>query len=350
MLLAFGDDDEIRARRVQEEQDRNFLMIDTITNTFSLGKRKIDDHDQSKNQEKVTASSSSSLSLVESKKRRVVVSDDKPIRAEPIREIKPPVKERKGPVKQKEPVRRELGVTPGWLVELMRRKKGVDAKLVIEKVITKSDLKPEQGRFLIPFKQITEDDFLNEAELNIVEEYYSGDGEKGVDVILLNSNDAEKKWNANLRVWRMKSSFNYALCSGWNLFVRENDIEVNQTRRLWSFHSRDGKLFLAFDPQPQYQDQDEAMALIHDATSSSMSPDVTRDSYNPFVCEETNKRLYPFTKRRRTLRVCVRIITRDSGNLFEGLEVNRTQPEECTEMAPNVVAVQETMMDPELRL
>ncbi|KAG2308777.1 hypothetical protein Bca52824_028525 [Brassica carinata] len=103
LLLACGDD-ETRAKRGQDVQKRNMLMIDTITNaatnTFLLGKRKIDD--ESKNQQHIASSS-----LEESKRRRVVESNDEPIRAEPIREIKPPVKERKRPVKRKAPVRKE---------------------------------------------------------------------------------------------------------------------------------------------------------------------------------------------------------------------------------------------------
>ncbi|XP_033145500.1 B3 domain-containing protein At2g31720 isoform X2 [Brassica rapa] len=344
LLHAYGDD-ETRARRGQEEQARNMLMIHTITsaatNAFLRGKRKIDD--ECKNQENTASSSytSSSSHVVESKRRRVVESNDEPIRAKPIREIKPPVKERKRPVKQKEPVRREPGVTPGWLVELMRRKNGADAKLVIEKVITKTDLKPDQGRLLIPFKQIIED-FLNERELSIVEEHHRADrdeGLKGVDVVLL-----------NLRIWEMRSSFNYALCSGWNQFVRDNDLEVNQTRRLWSFHSRDGTLFLAFDPltpaQPQDIDEGMALALVPfnpEASSSSMALVVTSEE-DPFVCEEGSRRLLPKIPRSsRTHRVCVSPPTSDSSDLYldEGLDLNRTPPEECTEMDP-LEAVQET--------
>nr|VDD14353.1 unnamed protein product [Brassica oleracea] len=345
LLHAFGDD-ETRARRGQQEQARNMLMIHTITtaatNTFLRGKRKIDD--ECKNQENTASSSSSTSSLVESKRRRVE-SEDEPIRAEPIREIKPPVKERKGPVKQKEPVRREPEVTPGWLVELMSKKNGVDAKLVVEKVITKTDLKSDQGRLLIPFKQTIED-FLNERELNIVEKHHRADrdeGLKGVDVILLNGNDAELQWNANLRIWEMRSSFNYALCSGWNQFVKENDLEVNQTRRLWSFHSRDGQLYLAFNPltpaQPQDQDEGMALALV------PFNPEASSSSMGSFVCEEANMRLLPKIRRSsRTPRVCVSVPTSDSSDLYldEGLDLNRTPPEECTEMDPDLEAVQET--------
>ncbi|KAH0886611.1 hypothetical protein HID58_062707 [Brassica napus] len=223
LLHAFGDD-ETRARRGQQEQARNMLMIHTITtaatNTFLRGKRKIDD--ECKNQENTASSSSSTSSLVESKRRRVE-SEDEPIRAEPIREIKPPVKERKGP------------------------------------------------------------------------------------------------------------------------FVKENDLEVNQTRRLWSFHSRDGQLYLAFNPltpaQPQDQDEGMALALV------PFNPEASSSSMGSFVCEEANMRLLPKIRRSsRTPRVCVSVPTSDSSDLYldEGLDLNRTPPEECTEMDPDLEAVQET--------
>ncbi|CAH8282418.1 unnamed protein product [Eruca vesicaria subsp. sativa] len=337
LIQAFGND-EIRARRGKEEQERNMLMIHTITTAFTNTyhhKRNIDD-DESKHQENASSSSSSSRSLVESKRRRVVESDDEPIRAQPIRAIKPPVKKRKAPVKQKEPVRRESGVTPpGWLVELMGKKNGVDGKMVIEKVITKTDLKPDQGRFLIPFKQITEDDFLTKAELKILEKHRSKDGEKGVDrpkgvdVILLNSNDAEKECNANLRIWDMWTTSNYALCCGWNKFVRQNDLAANQTRRLWSFHSQDGTLYFVFDP----------LAVAQPSSSSSM--DMVVISGDPFACEEASRRIMLYWTPKRSRATGVWILDPTS-NLLEGSDLNRTPPPEDSEMDSDLEADQET--------
>ncbi|CAH8320105.1 unnamed protein product [Eruca vesicaria subsp. sativa] len=328
LLHAFGND-EIRARRGKEEQERNMLMIHTIitaaTNTFLLGhKRNIDD-DEFKNQEN-TSSSSSSRSLVESKRRRVVVSDNKPIRAEPIREIKPPVKEINRTVKRKEPVRREPVVTPGWVIDLMRKKNGEDAKMIFEKVMTKTDLTPNQGRLLMPFNQMSEMDFMTEAELKILEEHHKDKGDankkrvndyttekkKGVDVILLNRN-GNKKWNLNMRIWEMRSSFNYALCTGWNQVVRDNKLKVNQTITLWSFHSHDGKLYFAFDPPTP---------VTHSASSSG----------DPFACEEANRRIMLYWSPKRSRATGVWILDPRS-NLLEGSDLNRTvPPPEDTEM------------------
>ncbi|KAJ4903354.1 B3 domain-containing protein [Raphanus sativus] len=334
LLFAYGND-ETRARREQEEQERNMLMIRTITraaaNTFLLGKRKIDDHDECKNQENTASSSdSSSRSLVESKRRRrVVVSNvEEPIRAEPIREIKPPVRERKGPVKRKEPVGGEPVETPEWVYKLMETNNGDGkAKMIFEKALTMTDLAPNQARLLMPFLQIADKNFLTEAERKILKEHQEAKKHakkkgvdddkkpKGVDVVLLNRNGI--KWNLNMRIWEMRSTFNYALCTGWNDLVRKNDLQINQTITLWSFHSRDGKLYFAFDLSNQ---DHEAMALALVPVNPASS------SEDPFECEEASRRFYQFITRRRTPRVCVQIITNDSGYLEGGLDLNRTPP------------------------
>ncbi|RID66721.1 hypothetical protein BRARA_D01840 [Brassica rapa] len=270
LLLAFGDD-ELRAR--QQGQDRNLLMIHTAATTLLSGKRKIDDAQEN--------------TLV-------------PIRAQPIREIKTPVREIKRPVKRKAPVIREPVVTPGWVIKLMKTFKGRegDAKMIFEKAMTKTDLATNQGRLLMPFYQMAEMDFLNEAELKILEEHHKGDYvKKGVDVVLLNRS-GKKRWNLNMRIWKMSTCFNYALCAGWNQVVLDNDFQRNQTITLWSFHSLDGTLYFAFDPPTP------ALSLV-----------VISESEDPFVCEEANRRLYPFPKRRTTLRVCVPPPTSDSSNL-----------------------------------
>ncbi|KAG2327682.1 hypothetical protein Bca52824_010410 [Brassica carinata] len=213
---SYGEE-ETRSVRVREEED-------SVSTELSLfGRRKIDD--ECKNQQNPTnyrqdyASSSSSssspwsLSSVESKRRRVVSQE--PIRAEPLREVRPVIR-------RKKPVKPERWVTPEWLVNLMTRLKGVDAKLVIDKMIQKTDVNPNQGRLLIPFNQIVEMGFLNEAELNLIDEHQKDNSKKGVAVIVVASDGRE--WNAKLRRWNMNCP-NYALCSGWNTVVRENNLK-----------------------------------------------------------------------------------------------------------------------------
>ncbi|CAN6826241.1 unnamed protein product [Brassica oleracea] len=157
----------------------------------------------------------------------------------------------------------------------MTTEKGVDPKLVIDKMVQQTDVNPNQGHLLIPFNQIVEKDFLNEAELNIIDEHQRGNSKKGVD-------------DANLRRWDMMKTPYYALCHGWNDVVQGTKLKdkVGHILRLWSFHSQDGtKLYLAFFhqppapdmPQPQAQDQHPDQAM-HAASSSSMA--LERDSGN----------------------------------------------------------------------
>ncbi|CAH8362679.1 unnamed protein product [Eruca vesicaria subsp. sativa] len=242
LLGSYLEEETRSAVQVKEEED------ESVSTELSLG---IGTTDECKNQQNPTnypqdyASSSSfswSLSSVESNRHRMVSQE--PIRAEPIREVKP-IKTR-----TKRPVKGERGPTPEWLVNLMRTLNGVDAKLVIDKMIQPTDVNANQGRLLIPFNQIVEEDFLNEAELNLIDEHQRDHSQKGVGVIVVASDG--RRWNANVRRWNMNCP-NYSLCSGWNNVVRENNLQnkVGQVLRLWSFHSsQDGKLYLAFFHQP----------------------------------------------------------------------------------------------------
>ncbi|CAN6996708.1 hypothetical protein IGI04_018463 [Brassica rapa subsp. trilocularis] len=330
-LGSYGEE-ETRSVRVGEEED----SVST-----ELGRRKIDD--ECKNQQNPTtyrhdyasssssSSSSWSLSSVESKKRRVVYQE--PINAEPLREVKPSVRGKKS-------VKPERGVTPEWLVNLMITEKGVDAKLVIDKMIQTSDVNANQGRLLIPFKQIVEMDFLNEAELHLIDEHQrDNSSNKGVDVIVVASDG--RKRNAKLRRWNMNCP-NYALCSGWNHVVRENNLEdkVGQTFRLWSFHSQDGtKLYLAFFHQPPASDMSQAM---HAASSSSMA--LERDSGQCIL--DLN---VPFVQERRDRRTSLESVTETTTvdlvlRLGRSVDLNIPMAPVRTEMAP-LEAVQETSLE-----
>ncbi|CAH8362715.1 unnamed protein product [Eruca vesicaria subsp. sativa] len=234
-----------------EDETRTVQGKDSVSKELCLFKQKSDECNATNYYHDNASSSSSSSSLSS------VVSQE-PIRVEPIREVK---------VQRKRPVKGERGVTPEWLVNLMGTLNGVDAKLVIDKMIEKSDVNANQGRLLIPFNQIVENDFLNEAELNLIDEHQRDHSHKGVGVIVVASDG--RRWNANIRRWNMNCP-NYSLCSGWNDVVRENNLKdkIGQILQLWSFHSsQDGKLYLAFFHQPPAPE-------MHAASSSSMALDI----------------------------------------------------------------------------
>ncbi|CAH8347951.1 unnamed protein product [Eruca vesicaria subsp. sativa] len=226
LALVRGVYDEDETRTVQGKDS-------TVFKELCLFKQKSDECNATNYYHDNASSSSSSSSLSS------VVSQE-PIRAEPIREVK---------VQRKRPVKGERGVTPEWLVNLMGTLNG--GSKAVEK------------------------DFLNEAELNLIDEHQRDHSQKGVGVIVVASDG--RRWNANVRRWNMNCP-NYSLCSGWNDVVRENNLKdkIGQILQLWSFHSsQDGKLYLAFFHQPPAPE-------MHAASSSSMA--LERDSGNLGQC------------------------------------------------------------------
>ncbi|CAH2059874.1 unnamed protein product [Thlaspi arvense] len=265
-----------------------------------LGKRKIDEFESQQQNPNRHDASSSSMSCVASK-RRLLVPDGEPIRAEPIREIKPPVRSRIKPA-IREPVRRERAVMPEWVVDRMREENATDAKLITEKGIKASDLSTQLARLLIPFNQMEEMDFLNEAEQIIIEEHRSKISKKGVPVNLVSDSGRDrdrnrKQWKLNLKRWDMKTSCNYVLNSGWNDVSGHHRLRVDQIIRLWSFHSQRGKreLFFALElvPPPPAPAMALAPALAQAqdpvpaaASSSTPVPVATRDSEELHIARE----------------------------------------------------------------
>ncbi|CAH2059934.1 unnamed protein product [Thlaspi arvense] len=414
-LRAAHGDEETRARRGVEEEERNRFLIDTILSVAAdsfFGKRETDESDSQQNPNRRDASSSSSKSSVES------TSPDE----EPVSKIKPLVKGKsvKGLKKQGkvlrgsgsshgnayenmevdpyadtvateaalgkrkrkidedeshqqnpnshdassssfssvEAVRIERMVMPEWVVERMRKENAADAKMVTEKGLTASDLSTQLARLLIPFNQIEEMDFLNEAEQIIIEEHRSKISKKGVPVNLVMNNKSLKQWKLNLKRWDMKTSSNYVLNSGWNGVVRDNRFRENQVIRLWSFHSRLGELFFALELVPRHparaSDPDMALApaltqaqdpVPAAASSSALAPVVTTGNSEELCIgeeasrikaqEEMYRMLTNFPKRRRSANVRVPATTRDSDNLgqsiVEGMDQNRTLGQVCTE-------------------
>ncbi|KAL1210190.1 B3 domain-containing protein [Cardamine amara subsp. amara] len=202
----------------------------------SSKRQKIDECDESQNPNR--DASSPRLCPVESKRRRHVGVSNKGVR-------------RKKPVRRRRPGP-ERGRTPEWLENLMREKNGKNVKLIKKRVLTKTDLTSSQTRLLIPWNGISDMDFLNEGELKIVDEHYNKLRDTGVDFTLVDSKGRE--WDLNIRRWDMTKSPNYALCTGWNKVVANNEFVVDQTLWIWSFHSLD-KLYIAFVPL------DSALAL-----------------------------------------------------------------------------------------
>ncbi|VVB07481.1 unnamed protein product [Arabis nemorensis] len=212
---------EASSEEVEEE------MSLRATKSFSLRKRKLAEHASQNQQQNPNRVASSSSSYHVASKRRLVVPN------EPVREIEP-VREREAPARKRKPVIREVVVrerpeeTPEWLVNLMREENGFDAKLIIEKELTATDIAKHQNRLLIPLNMIVEEDFLNEEEMRFITDHRLKRRVKGVDVIFVGFEG--QKCELNFRRWDMKSSANYVLISGWHNAATKRK---TRSRRVW---------------------------------------------------------------------------------------------------------------------
>ncbi|CAH8308221.1 unnamed protein product [Eruca vesicaria subsp. sativa] len=125
---------------------------------------------------------------------------------------------------------------PFWLHKFMRKNNGVEPKMIIEKSLTATDVKTNNGRLSMPSSQILDEDFVTEEEKTIL-----GLREEGVDATIV---DCElHEWEVNLRIWDMNRPV-YNLVTGWNQVVKDVKLQEKDNIRLWSFHSND-KLFFA---------------------------------------------------------------------------------------------------------
>ncbi|EFH55605.1 hypothetical protein ARALYDRAFT_902223 [Arabidopsis lyrata subsp. lyrata] len=284
-------------KRERTRREINYGLRSTTMITRSSKRLKIDEcENQDQKQNPNLQASSPSLCHVASKRPQKVVSNKSIRRRKPVRVI----------------VTDEDRTPPEWLVNMMREKNSVDAKLIFVKVLTNSDVDDDKTRLLMPWKQILDMGFLNKEELRMIDKHYKkrllrkkkhykkiNDSDKGADVTLVNSKG--QQWKLNLRRWDMWSTFNYVLASGWNKVVPGNTLEEGLRLRLWSFHSQD-KLYIALvplDPAPAKDPTPApAIPLIPDpAPSSPPAPVVTRDSDELYIsqaeAQEESDRIVP---------------------------------------------------------
>ncbi|CAH2034827.1 unnamed protein product [Thlaspi arvense] len=141
-------------------------------------------------------------------------------------------------------------------------------RLIFEKKLTKTDVKPQQSRLLMPFKTLIRNDFLTPVESSIVAE--EDDNEEGLGAILVNQQNV--KWGLILmrRLMEKKSgrgTLNYALICGWNEIVESNGLKTDDDISIWYFRLRGILCFALVLPPPPH---------IAQSTSSSLAPCLRR--------------------------------------------------------------------------
>ena len=110
---------------------------------------------------------------------------------------------------------------------------GQDLKLVIQKRLSKTDMKPHFARLSIPKGQVRTD-FLSQEDHTILEQREAnGINYKGIEVPLIEPSLA--KSTIVLKKWKLGCSKSYMLSSGWQKVAVDNGLEADNIIQLWSF-------------------------------------------------------------------------------------------------------------------
>ncbi|XP_069147618.1 putative B3 domain-containing protein At5g35780 [Solanum lycopersicum] len=112
------------------------------------------------------------------------------------------------------------------------------AKLVIEKTLFETDVKPAEGRFSIPQKQIL-NQFLTPEEEQLLNERDGANKMREIMNVML-IEPSHKIGEINLRKWTMnknngKASCSYVLVKHWNDVVTRNRLSHGMKMQLWAF-------------------------------------------------------------------------------------------------------------------
>ncbi|PWA55849.1 hypothetical protein CTI12_AA423310 [Artemisia annua] len=109
---------------------------------------------------------------------------------------------------------------------------GSDIKLVIQKTLFLSDLKPDQNRLNLPRNQLITEDFLTtEERFTLLEK------KEKIEVRLIGPTLKMYKEPMGLKMWSMPRTENFVLKTKWNQFVEENKdyLKLLSMIQLWSF-------------------------------------------------------------------------------------------------------------------
>lgn len=104
---------------------------------------------------------------------------------------------------------------------------GSNCVLVIQKQLFFSDVNPQASRLLIPFSQVESHEFLNESEVECL------NNKEAIKAPLVEPSMEEAE--INFKRWDMRKKPMYAVTTSWNSIVKNNQLEVEDVIQLWSF-------------------------------------------------------------------------------------------------------------------
>lgn len=149
-------------------------------------------------------------------------------------EEKPQTKKKKikgsGRMRPVAPINPEQYMPSDLKTLILETKRGRELKLVVQKKLTKSDIRTDFGRFLIPRGQ-TVHPFLEESETEMLKTEF-------IEVNIIEPNNNWRESRIKLRRWEMKNEV-YVLNGHWNSLVMENGLAPGMLIQLWSFRVDD---------------------------------------------------------------------------------------------------------------
>jgi hypothetical protein len=110
---------------------------------------------------------------------------------------------------------------------------GLDINLVIQKVLTDTDMKRSQDRLSIPRGQMRYDFLSSEEQVGLEEKEVDRKHFKGMEVPLIEPGLQES--SISLKKWKLGNSYSYMLSNPWINITKRNGLKSGNDVHLWSF-------------------------------------------------------------------------------------------------------------------
>jgi hypothetical protein len=144
-----------------------------------------------------------------------------------------PKKQRKNPTEIKQAVPYLPPCMPTEFKNRIMGLQGSDINLVIQKVLTDTDMKGSQDRLSIPRGQIRYDFLSSEEQVSLEEKQADGKHFKVMEVPLIEP--SLKESSIFLKKWKLGNSCSYTLSSPWINIAKRNGVKSGNDVQLWSF-------------------------------------------------------------------------------------------------------------------
>ncbi|KAE8008248.1 hypothetical protein FH972_004778 [Carpinus fangiana] len=144
-----------------------------------------------------------------------------------------PKRQRKNPTEINQAVPDQQLCLPTFFKHKIMGLQGSDINLVIQKVLTDTDMKGSQDRLSIPRGQMRYDFLSREEQVSLEKKEADGKHFKGMEVPLIEP--GLKESSIFLKKWKLGSSCSYMLSNPWINIAGRNGLKSGNSVQLWSF-------------------------------------------------------------------------------------------------------------------